>query len=120
VVELEHPLVEGGDQSLGAVHFESGAVASTWRTRRAWGPVDDRRHHVIDPDSGAPAESGVAGVVVVSKHAWWAEVLATAAFLSGPDGPALLEAHGVAGLCVGDDGTVHTAGPIEELRPCWA
>ena len=120
LVELEHPLADHAANDLGTVHLAAGAVASTWRTRRAWGPPDDRRHHVIDPVTGVPATTGIAGVVALTNAAWWAEVLATAAFLSGDDGGVLLEAHGAAGLCVGDDGTVDGAGAIEELRPCWA
>jgi len=120
IVALEHPLPEADGASLSEVHLAKGAVASSWRTRRAWGPTNDRRHHVIDPGAGAPAETGVAGVVVLTNAAWWAEVLATAAFLSGAEGPALIEGHGAAGLSVADDGNVHAAGPIEELRPCWA
>jgi thiamine biosynthesis lipoprotein len=135
LVELEHPLSSdaarawrssGPDSGaedlhgLGQVHLASGAVASTWRTRRAWGAPDDRRHHVIDPELGTPAETGLAGVVAITKAAWWAEVLATAAFLSGDGAGALLEAHSAAGLAVADDGTVREAGRMGALRPCWA
>ncbi len=119
VVALEHPLGIDDAPGLGPVHLRRGAVASTWCTRRAWGPADDRRHHVIDPDRGIPATTGLAGVSVVARAAWWAEVLALAAFLSGRDGRALLEGHGVAGVLTGDDGTVRSAGPIEEFRP-WS
>jgi thiamine biosynthesis lipoprotein len=120
LVQLEHPLADHATSDLGMVHLSAGAVASTWRTRRAWGPPDDRRHHIIDPVTGVPATTGIAGVVAITNAAWWAEVLATASFLSGDGGGALLEAHGAAGLCVADDGTVDGAGAIEELRPCWA
>ena len=113
IVELEHPL---SDEHLATVHLAKGAIASTWRTRRAWGDPDGRRHHVIDPDEGAPAWTGLAGVVVLTGAGWWAEVLATAAFLSGHDARSLLEAHDAAGLLVADDGTVEGAGPIEEFR----
>jgi thiamine biosynthesis lipoprotein len=119
IVELEHPLTDERlvtDERLATVHLTTGAIASTWRTKRAWGDPDDRRHHVIDPDEGAPAWSGLAGVVVLTGAGWWAEVLATAAFLSGRDARALLEAHDAAGLLVADDGTVKGAGPIEEFR----
>jgi thiamine biosynthesis lipoprotein len=113
IVELEHPL---SDEHLATVHLAKGAIASTWRTRRVWGDPDGRRHHVIDPDAGAPAWTGLAGVVVLTGAGWWAEVLATAAFLSGRDARSLLEAHDAAGLLVADDGTVEGAGPIEEFR----
>jgi thiamine biosynthesis lipoprotein len=70
--------------------------------------------------AGASAATGLAGVVVLTEAAWWAEVLATAAFVSGADAAAFLDGHGAAGLSITDEGTVHGAGPIEELRPCWA
>jgi len=43
-------------------------------------------------------------VTVLSSEAWWAEVLAKAAFVAGPrTGRALLASHGVTGLLVLDD-----------------
>lgn len=108
VVELEHPITRAGVAHL---RLAGGAVASTWRTKRAWGPDDARCHHLVDPVTGAPARSGLAGTAVVANRGWWAEVLAKAAFVDGPDaGRACLEDHGVSGYLFDDDGTVHTAG----------
>jgi FAD:protein FMN transferase len=100
------------DCLVGTVALGSGAVASTWRTKRAWtAPDGTPRHHLIDPASGLPAASGLAGVAVVAGQGWQAEVLAKGAFLAGPvDGAALLAANGVAGLLVADDGRVSVAG----------
>ena len=41
-------------------------------------------HHLLDPRTGLPGESGVASVTVIAGDAWRAEVLAKAAFLAGP------------------------------------
>jgi thiamine biosynthesis lipoprotein len=100
------------DRVVGTVALGSGAVASTWRTKRAWtAPDGTPRHHLIDPENGRPAASGLAGVTVVTGQGWQAEVLAKGAFLAGPvDGAALLAANGVAGLLVADDGSVSEAG----------
>jgi thiamine biosynthesis lipoprotein len=109
-IDLDHPL---GAASPGRVHLRAGAVASTWRTKRAWGN-DKSRHHLIDPVTGAPAFTGLAGVSVLTAEAWWAEVLAKAAFLAGPDaGAALIEEHGAVGLLVDDHGVAHNAGAME-------
>ena len=71
----------------------------------------DVRHHLIDPATGLPATSGLAGVTVITGQGWHAEVLAKAAFLAGPeDGAALLAAHDAAGVLITDDGGVHEAG----------
>jgi len=108
IVDLEHPLT---GRSMTHVRLRTGAVASTWRTRRVWGPPPARRHHLIDPRTGAPATSGLAGTTVLTGRAWWAEVLAKAAFLEGAvRGSELLAAHQASGYLVADDGSVHAAG----------
>lgn len=93
-----------------------GAVATSTRLRRQWRRQGRGFHHLIDPGSGAPASSGVVTVTVVAARTQWAEVLAKAALIAGlPAGAALLEAHGVAGLLVMEDGTAHRAGPWERF-----
>ena len=68
-------------------------------------------HHLIDPRPATPSWSGLASVTVLAAEAWWAEVLAKAAFVAGPErGAELLRAQGVTGLFVHDDGRV------EELK----
>lgn len=107
-VTVEHPL---GGPDLGTIRLRDEALVSSWRTRRSWGPVDDRRHHLIDPTTGAPADSGLAGVTVLADDAWWAEALATAIFLAGADGAAaLVDHHGVSALLIRDDGAVRAFG----------
>ena len=64
-------------------------------------------HHLLDPFTGAPAMSGLASVTVVAGDAWWAEVMAKAAFVVGATaGKGLLESAGVDGLLVSDDGAL--------------
>jgi FAD:protein FMN transferase len=109
VVGIEHPL----RPALAAtVTVDRGAVATSSRVRRAWGPAGDRRHHLIDPATGRPASGGLAAVTVLAAEGWQAEVLAKAAFLGGlGQGPALLAAAGADGLLVDDRGGLHpTAG----------
>jgi thiamine biosynthesis lipoprotein len=113
IVDLEHPLT---GRSMTRVRLRTGAVASTWRTRRVWGPPPARRHHLIDPGTGEPAATGLAGTTVLAGRAWWAEVLAKAAFLEGATrGGALLAAHQASGYLIDDDGTVHAAGLAEKF-----
>ena len=106
------------DDEIRTVALDAGAVASTWRTKRAWtAPDGSVRHHLIDPTTGAPAASGLAGVTVITGRGWQAEVLAKAAFLAGPvAGGELLEDHRVAGLLVADDGTACEVGAWAQFR----
>lgn len=108
VVDLEHPVT---GESMGHVRLAGGAIASTWRTKRTWGAPDAPRHHLVDPATGAPSFSGLAGTAVLAARAWWAEVLAKAAFVEGPvGGRAVLEQHHVTGYLVQDDGAVQEVG----------
>ena len=102
------------DHLISMLALDHGAVASTWRTKRAWSVDGTPRHHIIDPATGEPAKTGIAGVTVVSGAAWHAEVLAKAAFLAGPErAAALVDANGAAGLAVTDDSTVIELGDLE-------
>lgn len=113
IVDLEHPTT---GQSFGRARLRGGAVASTWCTRRVWRTETEERHHLVDPRTGAPARSGLAGTTVIAARGWWAEAMAKCAFLAGPRaGAALLEAHALSGYLVSDDGHVHPAGSIRDF-----
>jgi thiamine biosynthesis lipoprotein len=108
VVGIEHPLRPG---PAATVALGRGAVATSSRVRRTWGPAGDRRHHLIDPATGAPADTGLAAVTVLAARGWQAEVLAKAVFLSGLErGLTLLAAAGADGLLVDDHGGLHPSG----------
>jgi thiamine biosynthesis lipoprotein len=78
--------------------------------KRRWaGSRGAYSHHLIDPRTGLPADSGIQSVSVVADEAWHAEVLATSAFLAGPsDASDVLTTAGAHGLIVLDDGTIRT------------
>ena len=82
VVDVDDPLATG---RTGLLALAEGAIATSTKLRRAWARGDRTLHHLIDPRTGAPAESGLASVTVVAGEAWRAEVLAKAAFVAGRD-----------------------------------
>jgi thiamine biosynthesis lipoprotein len=106
------------DRVIDTLALDRGAVASTWRTQRTWTVDGDVRHHLIDPRTGSPASTGLAGVTVISGHGWLAEVLAKAAFLAGREhaGP-LLTANGASAIAVDDDGSRHEFGEVSKFVP---
>jgi FAD:protein FMN transferase len=97
---------------FGRVRLGRGGVATSTTRRRRWQVGDETRHHLIDPQTGAPSCSGVASATVVAAETWWAEVLAKAALIAGvDDGLDLLARERVDGVLVTDAGTMHaTAG----------
>ena len=112
-VAIDDPHRPGHD--LGVLHLAGGAVATSSRTRRRW--VRDGRllHHIIDPATGAPADRGLDAVVVIAGEALWAEVLAKAALIAGPDeGSALVGRFGATGLLISESGNITPLPGLEE------
>jgi thiamine biosynthesis lipoprotein len=115
VVEIDDPLATG---RTGLVTLGAGAIATSTRLRRAWTRAGRAQHHLIDPQTGAPATSGIASVTVIAGEAWRAEVLAKAAFVAGvEEGARLVEATGATGLVVTDDGAVVELAGLAAFRP---
>jgi len=111
VIELDRA---GCSRARDTIHLVDGAVATSAPGVRSWLRSGSRQHHLIDPATGAPAFTGLAGVSVLAAEAWWAEVLAKAAFLAGlDDGAALIDEHDAVGLLVDDNGVAHNAGAME-------
>jgi thiamine biosynthesis lipoprotein len=115
VVEVDDPL---GTGATGRLSLAEGAIATSTKLRRAWVRGERSLHHLIDPRTGQPAESGLASVTVVAGEAWRAEVLAKAAFVGGrDDGARLIEAAGATGLLVTDVGEVLELPGLAAFRP---
>src|SRR4051812_43649993 len=114
LVGVDHP----EDQGLaGCLRISEGAVATTSRMKRTWGPTSSHLHHVIDPTTGWPARTTVQSVTVVSDEGWYAEALAKAAFLAGPEaGPELLTTAGASGYFFIDGDQTVAVGAWDEMR----
>jgi thiamine biosynthesis lipoprotein len=108
-VQVHDPLHDG--PPLADVHLLHGGVATSSRTKRRWIHEGRRRHHIIDPRSGRPAETDLVAVTVVAGATWWAEVLAKSALILGPnDGRELIERHGCSAALISADGGVVVVG----------
>ncbi len=81
-IGVEDPSDPGRDLLVLAVRDR--AVATSTTARRRWRSGGAERHHLIDPRTGLPSESGVAAATVVADSTTRAEVLAKAALLLGP------------------------------------
>lgn len=74
----------GHGSTLAQLAIDHGAVATSGRDTRRFGP-DATLHHLIDPESGAPAVAGPLTVTVVADAATDAEAYATAIAVSHID-----------------------------------
>lgn len=87
------------------VTLQRGALATSGVERRSWVRDGVRRHHLVDPATGAPAGTGLWSATAVAGTCERAEVAATAAFVLGAGpGAALLARLGMPGLMVAPSG----------------
>jgi thiamine biosynthesis lipoprotein len=91
------------------VELTAGALATSGRDRRRWRRSGRELHHLIDPSTGAPAETNLVRATAVATDAAEAEVLAKWLFLAGED-EAL--ASGVTCILVSEDGNVRLGGDL--------
>jgi thiamine biosynthesis lipoprotein len=80
-----------------SVTLHGGGIATSGSTARRWLRGGEQQHHLLDSASGRPARSRWDEVTVVAPDCVTADVAAKAAFLRSSDGPAWLDARGLAG-----------------------
>ena len=76
-------------------------------------------HHIIDPKTGKPSNSGLASVTIVSRSGVLADGLSTACYVLGLEGATKYwqeygEEFGFDLILIADDGTVYVTEPISE------
>lgn len=102
--------VDVGLPGGGAVRVVDGGLATSGTATRG--------RHLVDPATGAPSESPWQQVTVSGASCLAADVAAKAAFLLGEDGPAWLDARGMAGRFLAESGEVTVNAAWEGLVPC--
>ena len=113
LVAVEDP--RGGRDPVAVLTLTDLACATSSVRLRHW-TVDGRAvHHLVDPRTGQPAESGLLSVTVIGPDAARAEVWSKALFLAGRGRVRqLADEHEVAALLVDADGLV---GVSRQMRP---
>ena len=92
------------------VHIERGGIATSSTAVRRWRAGGVERHHIIDPSTGAPAQSPWRTVTVAARSCLAANTASTAAIVMGERAPAWLAERGVAARLVANDGSVVRTG----------
>ncbi len=82
-IGLEDP--HDPEHNLAVLAVRPGAVATSSVVKRSWQLAGRKAHHLIDPRSGAPAETNWLSVTVYAPQAATAEVFAKALLIAGAD-----------------------------------
>ena len=95
-------------QSVGVLTLAGGYCVSTSGDYERYVEVDGvRYHHILDPRTGFPARSDVAGVTIVTTDGFLSDALSTACFVLGSEeGQKLLGKYDAEGLFIDHAGTI--------------
>ena len=100
------------------VSVSNQAVVSSGNYERGF-VLDGRRyHHLLDPETGFPADTGLASVTIISSNPIAADALSTACFIMGLErAVALVDTiPEVEGVFIGADGEVHITAGVVTVR----
>lgn len=95
------------------VEIEDSSVVTSGGYERYFIAEDGKRyHHILDSNTGYPAESDILSVTIVNESSTLSDVLSTAAFALGSvEGGKLLEKLGVEGVFLLEDGSILNVRP---------
>ena len=95
-------------QSIGILMLDGDYCVSTSGDYERYVEVDGvRYHHILDPRTGYPARSDVAGVTIVTTDGFLSDALSTACFVLGQEeGRLLLEKYDAEGLFIDHEGNI--------------
>lgn len=84
--ETRVPVLDPWGTTVADVALGVGALATSSTTRRRWHVGSGEAHHLIDPRTGAPAQTPILSATVVAETAVEAEAGAKAVLIKGADG----------------------------------
>lgn len=104
-------------KNLGVISLEGKWCISTSGDYERFVEIDGvRYHHIMDPATGYPADSGIRSVTIVTKDGALSDALSTACFILGKEkGLELAEKYDAEALMVGDDGEIAMTDGMEKI-----
>jgi thiamine biosynthesis lipoprotein len=82
-VAIQNPFDESGESYIGAVKIADKAVITSGGYQRYFVYDDVKYHHIINPETGYPADSGLVSVTIVSENGTLADGLSTSLYVMG-------------------------------------
>ncbi len=115
-VAVRNPRGEADDY-IGVLSLTDLSIATSGDYERYFEENGVRYHHILDPKTGYPADSGLIQVTIICDSGMLADALSTACFVLGLDkGMALAESYGAMALMVDQDRQVwYNNGAILDL-----
>ncbi len=104
-----------GSGALGELRLRSGFISTSGSYEKSFVEDGKTYHHLLDPATGYPAESGLVSVTVVSDGGALSDALSTACFVLGAEKSLpVLAAFDAQAVFVTEDGRVLVTAGLEE------
>lgn len=115
-VKISNPRKETGDSALGTLTLTGTQYVSTSGDYEKYLMEDGKRyHHILDPHTGYPAQSGLISVTIVCKEGWLSDGLSTACFVLGYENSLeLLKAYDAEAIFVDENHSVCVTEGLKE------
>ena len=113
-VGITNPL--NTEEVLAVVKVQEKTVVTSGNYERYFIKDNVRYHHILNPDTGYPAEEGVISTTIITKNSIDADALSTATYILGKDkGLKLIESiDGIEGIFVDNEGNITKTSGINE------
>lgn len=110
-IGIQKPFAAGGE-TVTAISMTDASVVSSGIYERYFYEDDILYHHLLDTQTGYPADTNIAGVTILAPTSVEADALSTTCYFLGMDaGMELIESlDGVEALFILTDGTLHRSG----------
>ena len=116
-IGIANPRTEDGESYLGSLTIDGTCSISTSGDYEKYVIEDGvRYHHILDPKTGYPAESGLISVTIVCEKGWLSDGLSTACFVLGyEDSLPLLETYQAEAVFVTEDKEVIVTDGLKDM-----
>lgn len=113
-VAVRDPRGESGDY-MGTLTLQECCISTSGDYERILEKDGRTYHHIIDPKTGYPSDSGLISVTVVSESGFLSDALSTACFVLGEEeGKKLLEKYDADGVFIKDDLSVSVTSGLSD------
>ncbi len=105
IIAIQDPMGNTGEQ-LGTLEVKNKSLVTSGNYERFFIKDGVRYHHILDPETGYPAVSGLSQTTIISERSIDCDALSTTTFILGQeDGMELIESlDGFDAMFVGEDG----------------